>query len=283
MAVVIDGGADERGETVQVDPRPGAVPLRFADVVLTREGTPILDGVNWTVAAGARWIVIGPNGCGKTTLLQLATGYLHPTAGTVEVLGHRLGRVDVRELRRHVSLVSAALLKRLEPGLTGVEVVLTGADAALATWWHEYTDDDRSRALALLEAAGAAHLADRPLAVLSEGERQQVQLARSLMGAPGLLLLDEPAAGLDLGARERLVARLTHLAADRATPPVVFVTHHVEEIPPGFTDCLLLANGRVVAAGPIHTTLTSDALSETFGLHLDLRHDDGRWASVARP
>jgi iron complex transport system ATP-binding protein len=221
--------------------------------------------------------VLGANGSGKTSLIRLAAGYLHPTAGAVTVLGHRLGRVDVRALRRGIGLASGALGAMLRPGVTAVDAVMTGKHAALEPWWHEYTDDDRARAVSLLERMGCGGLVDQPLGTLSDGERQRVQLARTLMISPGLLLLDEPTAGLDLGGREDLVARLTELAVDPASPPTVLVTHHVEEIPPGFTHLLLLRAGAVLAAGPLPSTLTASSLGACFGGPIHLEQRDGRW------
>ena len=255
--------------------------LSFDAVDLDRVSTPILRDVGFTVRPGERWAVLGPNGSGKTTLLELASGYLHPTRGSVEVLGERLGRTDVRALRPRVGLVSASVAKMLQPGLSGTDVVMSAAHGALEPWWHRYDDADRARARDLLEVAGFGHVAERPFGVLSEGERQQVLLARTLMARPELLLLDEPAAGLDLGGRERLVARLASLAADRSAPPVVLVTHHVEEIPAGFDHVLLLRDGEVVAAGPIGEALRAGTLSATFGLRLHLDRSDGRWSCRA--
>ncbi len=255
--------------------------LRFDAVDLDRLSTPVLRGVSFEVRAGERWVVLGPNGSGKTTLLELASGYLHPTRGSVEVLGARLGRTDVRSLRPRVGMVSSAVAKMLQPGLTGTEVVMSASHGALEPWWHRYDEGDRARARALLEAAGFGHTADRPFGVLSEGERQQVLLARTLMARPELLLLDEPAAGLDLAGRERLVARLAALAADRSAPPVVAVTHHVEEIPSGFGHALLLRGGEVVVAGPIADTLQAETLSVAFGMDLALDRSDGRWSCRA--
>jgi len=253
--------------------------LCFDDVTLRRDATTVLAGVSWRVLPHERWVVLGPNGSGKTSLLQLATGALHPTTGTVDVLGHRLGRVDVRALRTRIGVVSGAVTRLLRPGLSAVDVVLTGRHAALETWWHHYDDADRDRAYNLLAAAGLSAAAQRTFAVLSEGERQQVLLARAMMGDPELLLFDEPAAGLDLGARERLLARLDAIAADTASPPIVFVTHHVEEIPPSFTSLLLLRAGRVVAAGsPLADTLTEGSLRSTFDLDLRLHHAGGRFS-----
>jgi iron complex transport system ATP-binding protein len=256
--------------------------LQLSSVDLDRLEAPVLVGVDLRVGAGERWIILGPNGSGKTTIFQLASGYLHPTRGTVDIIGHRLGRVDVRRLRERIGLVSASVAKMLLPSVTGLDVVLTARHGALEPWWHHYDEAERAAARDLLEVAGFGYTADRPFGVLSEGERQQVLLARSLMIRPELLLLDEPAAGLDMGGRERLVARLATLAADPTSPPTVMITHHVEEIPVGFGHLLLLRAGQVVVAGPIDRTLTADALSETFGLPLALSRTDGRWSCRAR-
>ena len=261
---------------------PGGTPLRFDNVTLRRERVDALAELTWTVEPGQRWVVLGPNGSGKTTLVQLATGHLHPTSGTVEVLGHRLGRVDVRHLRTRIGLVSGAVTRLLRPGLTAAEVVLTGRHAALEPWWHEYSAADHDRAGTLLERAGLAGAAERAYGVLSEGERQQVLLARAMMGRPELLVFDEPAAGLDLGARERLVRRLQEIAADPDAAPVVFITHHVEEIPPGFGHLLLLRRGRAVAAGPIEATLTSQNLTAAFDLPVAVERHGERYTATAR-
>jgi len=252
--------------------------LRFDHVDLDRVGNPVLHDITWVVDDDERWVVLGPNGCGKTTLLQLASGFLHPTRGTLEVLGHRLGRVDVRQLRRRIGLVSAAVAKMIVPSLSAVEVVVAASDGALEPWWSTYPAEVHAQAVALLSAAGFADIAERPFGVCSEGERQQILLARTLMAAPDLLLLDEPCAGLDVGGRERLVGRLGALALDGRHPPMVLVTHHVEEIPAHFTHALLVRGGSVVAAGELHDTLTSSNLSACFGLALRLRRDDDRWS-----
>jgi iron complex transport system ATP-binding protein len=263
------------------DGDPTVVPLCLRDIVVVRDGVAILDGIDWDIAAGERWAVLGPNGSGKTTLLRVAGMRLLPTRGTVEVLGESYGRSDARAVRRRVSFVSQSILRGLRPTLTTHEVVLTGRHAALETWWHRYDDDDHALARDLLEAAGLADAAQRPFGVLSEGERQQVLLARALMAAPELLLLDEPAAGLDLGARERLVVRLSVLAADPATPPLVLVTHHVEELPAGITHVALVRDGRFVAAGPAAQVLTTDAVSLCFGIPITVQRTDGRWTARA--
>jgi iron complex transport system ATP-binding protein len=256
--------------------------LEFRGAAVTREGRAILADIDWAVSAGERWVVLGRNGSGKTTLLRLASGFIHPTAGSVDILGQRLGRADVRTLRARIGLTSAALADQLRPSLDALDVVMTAKHAALEPWWHQYDDTDRRRAGALLDRLGVGALADRTFATLSSGERQRVLLARTLMIDPGLVLLDEPTAGLDLGGREELVGALGALAHDVAAPPTVLVTHHVDEIPPGFTHVLLLRAGRVHAAGPIATTLTAEALSDAFGLPLCLERRDGRFSAYAR-
>jgi iron complex transport system ATP-binding protein len=259
-----------------------STPLQFDAVDLDRLATPVLRQVNWQVGPAERWIVLGPNGSGKTTLFELASGYLHPTRGTVDILGYRLGHFDVRRLREHIGLVSTAVAKKLVPQLTATDVVVSALHGALEPWWHRYGEAERDRARSLLGSAGFAAIADRRFGVLSDGERQQVLIARALMSEPALLLLDEPAAGLDVGGRERLIATLSRLAQDAAAPPTVMITHHVEEIPAGFTHVLLLREGRVVAAGPLRDTLAADALSATFGLPLLLEAAAGRWTCRAR-
>jgi iron complex transport system ATP-binding protein len=265
-------------------PRVFRPALEFSDVTLRwvpPPAPPALDGIDWTVEPGERWVVLGPNGSGKTTLVQLAGGHIHPTVGRVTILGQRVGRVDLRILRTRIGFVSAAVARSLRPGLAAADVVMSGRYAALETWWQDYTDDDRRRARGLLEQAGFAHVAERPFGVISEGERQQVLLARALMGRPELILLDEPAAGLDVGGRERLVRTLARLAGDPETPPLIFVTHHVEEIPPAFTSALLVRHGHLVASGPVDEVLTSESLSACFGLALRLRREEGRWTCRA--
>jgi iron complex transport system ATP-binding protein len=251
--------------------------LRLDGVGVRRSGRWILASIDWAVAPGERWVVVGPNGAGKTTLLAIASTYLWPTAGAVEVLGRRIGRVDARELRRRVGYVSAALGTQIDEDLRVIDVVVSARDAALAPWWGSFGDGDRALALGCLERMGCDALAGRSFGSLSSGERQRVQIARTLMTAPDLLLLDEPAAGLDLGAREDLVTRLSGLAIGPSPAGIVLVTHHLEEIPPGFTHAMVLADGRCVAAGQIGAALTAATLSAAYGLDLHLDTADGRY------
>jgi len=251
--------------------------------LLAPNGATILDGVDWEVSPDQRWALVGANGSGKTSLLRLAGAQCRPSAGRVDVLGERLGRTDLRELRRRIGVASAAVAEQLRPGLSAHDTVLTARHGALEPWWHDYERSDHVRADGLLDAMGCAAFRGRSLATLSQGERQRVLLARALMPRPGLLLLDEPAAGLDLPAREALVERLAALARNAAAPPMVLVTHHVEQIPPGVSHALLLSGGHVVASGPIEQTLTSGLLSQAFGLSVKIERRDGRWAAWAAP
>jgi iron complex transport system ATP-binding protein len=253
--------------------------LTCTDVTLVIDGARILDTINWQVRAAERWVVLGANGAGKTSLLRVAALYQHPSSGTVDVLGQRLGRTDVRTLRERIAFSSPALAARLEPSMTALEVVMTARYAALAPWWHRYSDDDRDRAHALLREWRGDELATHAFPTLSAGERQRVLLARTLMNEPGLVLLDEPTAGLDVGGREELIKDLVAWARDPARPPLVLVTHHLEEVPPGFTHALVLKDGRVLASGPMRATVTGDVLSEAFGLALDVREENGRYTA----
>ncbi len=255
--------------------------LDLRSVSVVRGQATLLADVDWTVHEGERWVVLGPNGAGKTTLLQVASTHLFPSQGTVDVLGERLGLVDVFEVRPRIGLTSAALAERLPPDELVMDIVLTGAWAITGRWREAYDETDRQRASRLLHQVGVLDLSARTFGTLSEGERKRVQIARALMADPELLLLDEPAAGLDLGGREDLVGRLNTLAQDPLAPTLVLVTHHVEEIPPGFTHALLLKDGRVVAAGPSSKVLTSATLSATFGLPLRIVRRDGRWTARA--
>ena len=255
--------------------------LELAGVTVRRGNALLLDSVDWSVDDGDRWVILGPNGAGKTTLLQVAAGRMHPTTGVAGILGEVLGTVDVFELRPRIGLSSAALAERLPAAERVSDVVVTASYGVVGRWRERYDRLDHDRAAELLGVVGARHLADRVYGTLSEGERKRVQIARALMTDPELMLLDEPAAGLDLGGREDLVRRLGELAADEGAPALVLVTHHVEEVPPGFTHLLLLREGRVVAAGPIEETLTSDNLATTFGMPLVVERHGSRWTARA--
>jgi iron complex transport system ATP-binding protein len=253
------------------------VVIRLSGVSVRRAGRTILGPLDWTVCAGERWVVIGPNGSGKTTLVQVASSNLWPTTGAVVVLGATIGRIDARELRRRVGFTSAIQEPAFDPSLTARDVVMTARPGALAPWWHEFDDADRHRAEELLGRLGVAPLANRDVGSLSTGERRRVQVARALMPDPELLILDEPAAGLDVGAREMLVRDLGRLAAADRPAAIVLVTHHVEEIPAGFEHALVLAAGRVAAAGPIGPVLGGSAPAAAFGVPLRIDREAGRY------
>ncbi len=256
--------------------------LKLRGVSVRRETSLLLRNVDWTAHEDERWIVIGPNGAGKTTLLQVAATLVHPTEGTVEVLGERLGDVDVFELRPRIGLTSASLAERVPANEKVIDLVLTASYAILGRWKEEYESSDVTRAVELLDALGCAHLIRRRFATLSEGERKRVQIARAMMPDPEMLLLDEPAAGLDLGGREDLLRRLSVLAANPKAPMMVLVTHHVEEVPDGFTHAMLLRRGAVLTAGPIEEVFTAKNLSRCFGIPLEIERHEKRWRAWAR-
>jgi iron complex transport system ATP-binding protein len=281
--VRLDSGVTEVSRATAEAGQPHAdVVISFQDVTVTRGRTNLLESVSWQVELDERWVVLGPNGAGKTTLLNLASARMHPTTGQVHLLGERMGKVDVFELRHRIGLSTALLAERI-PGSESVhDVVVTAAWSVVGRFREEYEVLDDVRARSLLDQLGVAHLAERPYGTLSEGERKRVQIARALMTDPELLLLDEPAAGLDLGGREDLVQRLAELAYDPDAPTLLLVTHHVEEVPPGFTHALLLREGRVVAQGLAPDVLTDENLSTTFGLPLSVERDGGRYFARAR-
>lgn len=258
--------------------------LDFRDVLLRRNHKVLVGPVTWSVELDERWVVVGPNGAGKTSLLRIAAAMEHPTSGSAAILGERLGRVDVSELKARIGLSSAALAQRIPDDEVVRDLVVSAGYAVLGRWREEYEDVDTARAVDMLETLGAEHLAERSYGTLSEGERKRVLIARALMTDPELLLLDEPAAGLDLGGREELVARLGELAADPDAPAMVLVTHHVEEIPPGFSHALLLSEGEVVTQGLLADVMTSENLSRAFGQSILVEMIDGRYfARRARP
>lgn len=255
--------------------------LTLTGVRLVRDNTTILDEIKWRVRPGERWVVLGPNGSGKSSLCQIVSLYLHPSAGSVTVLGEALGRVDVRTLRLRIGLTSAPLAAMIQPSLTAEQIVVAGKHAALSHWWHQYDEADWQQARRCLDRVGCADHGTQRFATLSSGERQRVLLARALMTDPGLLVLDEPTAGLDLAGREQLIQTLAGLAADPSAPALIVVTHHVDEIPPGFTHGLLLKGGRIAASGPLEQVLTAERLTACFGLPLAIERRHDRWRAWA--
>ena len=267
---------------VSIDVNPDAV-LQMHGLTVRRGDKILLDSIDWTVEEDERWIVLGSNGAGKTTLLQIAAAQSHPSAGVVYVLGERLGAVDMFELRPRIGLTSAALAQRIPDGELVGDIVISAGYSVVGRWREAYGRADRRRAARLLAQLGITGMAERPFGTLSEGERKRVQIARALMTDPELLLLDEPAAGMDLGGREDLLRRLTRLARSADAPASVLVTHHVEEIPVGSTHALLLREGRIVATGLIKDVLTAPALSATFGLDVQVERVAGRYYARAAP
>ncbi|MBI3749517.1 MAG: ATP-binding cassette domain-containing protein [Chloroflexi bacterium] len=261
------------------EPAPAIVDLHGASI--RRGGRTILGPLDWCVGQGERWVVIGANGSGKTTLLSIVGLTLWPTTGTVDVLGARYGKVDSREVRRRIGVAGSAVELHLRDDLTPVDLVMTARYAATEPWWHVFDVADRARARELLDRLGIGAVADHPFGTLSAGERRRVSIARALMPDPELLLLDEPAASLDLGARETLLRDLARLAAEPRPSAIVLVTHHVEEIPPGFTHALVLGAGACLASGPLGHVLTDEVLSRAFQVPIAVEHRNGRtWARM---
>ena len=256
-----------------------AAVLELADVTVRRGQATLLDAINWSVDESDRWVILGPNGAGKTTLVQVCSAQIHPSGGVAGIFGEVLGTTDVFELRPRIGLTSVAIAERIPRDERVGDVVVSASYAVIGRWREHYDELDHDRAVALLVEVGAGHLVDRTFGTLSEGERKRVQIARALMTDPELLILDEPAAGLDLGGREDLVSTLSTLAQDASSPATVLVSHHVEEIPPGFTHAMLLRRGAVVAQGPVAEVMTAEILSETFAMPLVLGHADGRFTA----
>jgi iron complex transport system ATP-binding protein len=264
-------------EGTEGDPVDPDLLIDFAKVSLRRGGQVLVGPVTWSVELDERWVIIGPNGAGKTSLLRIAAAMEHPSSGTAYVLGERLGRTDMSELRARVGLSSSALSQRVPDSEVVRDLVVSAGYAVMGRWREQYDDLDYTQAIDMLESIGAEHLADRTYGTLSEGERKRVLIARSMMTDPELLLLDEPAAGLDLGGREDLLARLEDLALDADSPALVLVTHHVEEIPRGFSHCMILSEGKVVDSGLLPDVLTAENLSKAFGQKIVLDVSDGRY------
>ena len=255
--------------------------LELTDVSVVRDGNTILDSITWVVDSEERWVVLGPNGAGKTTLLSVASASIHPSSGSARVLDDTLGKVDVFELRPRIGFASTQLARRVPESETVLDVVLTAAYSVTGRWNEQYDDIDTRRARRVLAEWKLDHLEERRFGSLSDGEQKRVQIARAVMTDPELLLLDEPAASLDLGAREELLQLLGGYASSPQAPGIVMVTHHVEEIPIGFTHALLLKNGAAFAAGPIEEVLTADNLSGTFDLPLTVDYTNGRFTARA--
>ncbi|ASY23863.1 iron complex transport system ATP-binding protein [Candidatus Nanopelagicus abundans] len=256
--------------------------LELSDISVRRGDRVILGPLNWQVLEGERWVILGPNGAGKTTLLQICSSLIHPTTGEINILGEKLGKVDVFELRTRIGLTSSALVEQLPPDELVMDVVLTAAYAMLGRWQEKYDLWDESRAMALLTALGVRELGERLFGSLSEGEKKRVQIARALMADPELLLLDEPASSLDLGGREDLLRRIESLSKDPLAPATVIVTHHIEEIPVGTTHALLLREGAVVAQGEVASVITDQNLTQAYGLAITVQNEGGRFFARAR-
>lgn len=256
--------------------------LELSDISVRRGDRIILGPINWQVLEGERWVVLGPNGAGKTTLLQICSSLIHPTTGEIHILGEKLGRVDVFELRTRIGLTSSALVEQISPDELVMDVVLTAAYAMLGRWQEKYDLWDESRAMALLTALGVRELGERLFGSLSEGEKKRVQIARALMADPELLLLDEPASSLDLGGREDLLRRIESLSKDPLAPATVIVTHHIEEIPVGTTHALLLRDGVAVAQGEVASVITDQNLTQAYGLAINVQTEGGRFFARAR-
>jgi len=258
----------------------GAI-LQLSDISVRRGDRVILGPLNWQVLEGQRWVILGPNGAGKTTLLQICSSLIHPTTGEIHILGEKLGRVDVFELRTRIGLTSSALVEQISPDELVMDVVLTAAYAMLGRWQEKYDLWDESRAMALLTALGVRELGERLFGSLSEGEKKRVQIARALMADPELLLLDEPASSLDLGGREDLLRRIESLSKDPLAPATVIVTHHIEEIPVGTTHALLLRDGVAVAQGEVASVITDQNLTQAYGLAITVQTEGGRFFARA--
>jgi iron complex transport system ATP-binding protein len=256
--------------------------LELSDISVRRGDRVILGPLNWQVLEGERWVILGPNGAGKTTLLQICSSLIHPTTGEINILGEKLGKVDVFELRTRIGLTSSALVEQFPPEELVMDVVLTAAYAVLGRWQEKYDLWDESRAMALLTALGVRELGERLFGSLSEGEKKRVQIARALMADPELLLLDEPASSLDLGGREDLLRRIESLSKDPLAPATVIVTHHIEEIPVGTTHALLLREGAVVAQGEVASVITDQNLTQAYGLAITVQTEGGRFFARAR-
>jgi iron complex transport system ATP-binding protein len=257
--------------------------LRLRGVGVSRDLSMLIRDVSWTVRDDESWVIVGPNGAGKTTLLQVVSGLVTPTEGSADVLGEPLFSADLAELRSRVGISSAAVADQVPRREKVIDLVMTAGYGTIGRDSEEFDSSDVARAVELLDAVGCAHLIRRRFGTLSEGERKRVQIARSLMADPELLLLDEPAAGLDLGGRENLLITIAELVRDVRAPVLVMVTHHVEEVPADFTHAMLMRAGTVLAAGPIEEVFTDANLSKCFGVPLIVDRVGSRWMARAVP
>lgn len=255
--------------------------LSLTDVSVRRADRVILGPINFQISQGERWVVLGPNGAGKSTLLQILATKIFPTSGMVRILDKEMGKVDLFELRTRIGICGAVIADEIPAEETVKDVVLTAAYAILGRWNEAYDLWDESRAMALLTNFGVRELGDRPYRTLSEGERKRVQISRALMTDPELLLLDEPAAGLDLGGREDLLRRFANFSADPLAPATILVTHHIEEIPVGTTHALLLKDGSIAVSGPVDQVVTTEHVSAVFGTSITVTPDAGRFFARA--
>lgn len=246
-----------------------------------REGRSILRNITWSVDDSERWVIVGPNGAGKTTLLGMLASFVYPSSGTITILGHVLGATDVFEMRPRVGFASSDMARRIPDNETVIDAILTAAWGVTGRWNEEYDELDIRRARRVLAEWRLEALESNVVGTLSDGERKRVQIARSVMTDPELLLLDEPAGSLDVGAREDVIEMLDHFSSETSSPAMVMVTHHVEEIPPGFTHLLVIAEGEIVAQGPMAETLTGETMSEAFGRPLSITHNNGRYQATA--
>lgn len=251
--------------------------VRLDGITVLRSGRPIIDNVSWSVNQGDRWVLLGANGAGKSTLLDIISARNFPTRGTAVVLGETFGLTDISELKVLIGTVSAAVAASIPPQERIFDAVITGAWSVTGRWTEEYNEQDELRCASLMRQFRIDHLAERTFGTLSAGERARTLLARALMCNPELLILDEPAVGLDFRAREEWVQTLAHLAADRSAPTIILVTHHLEEVPNGFSKALLLKDGAVVAQGDIRDVMTASTLSETYGVPVSIALRQGRY------